>query len=156
MWSRKPYCCSVTQLCSTLQPNWLQHARFPCPSLSPRVCSNSCALNRWCHPNISSSAVPFSPCFQSFPIVYWKWKVVGLFIALKYNSSNKNTGRHIILDQAVLKGEKQLSKLRWNHRWFSLYMSNILKIISKAGNKPLVCYCCLHSSLNEYRTSWLT
>ena len=28
---------------------------------------NSCPLSRWCHPNISSSVVPFSSCLQSFP-----------------------------------------------------------------------------------------
>ena len=90
------------------------------------------------HPLLS----PSLPAFQSFPTVYWKWKaVVGLFLVLKNNSKNKNPGRHIILDQAVIKGEKQLNKLRWNHRWFSPYMSIILKIISKAGNKLLTCYC---------------
>ena len=45
----------------------LQHARLPCPSLSPDVCSNSCPLSRWCHPTISSSVVPFSSYLQSFP-----------------------------------------------------------------------------------------
>ena len=35
-------------------------------SLSPRVCSNSCPLSRWCHPTISSS-VAFFFCLQSFP-----------------------------------------------------------------------------------------
>ena len=30
-------------------------------------CSNSCSLSQWCHPTISSSAVPFSSCLQSFP-----------------------------------------------------------------------------------------
>ena len=45
----------------------LQHARLPCPSLSPRICSDSCLLSRWCHPTISSSAAPFSFCLQSFP-----------------------------------------------------------------------------------------
>ena len=39
---------------NSLQPHGLQHARLPCPSLSPTVCSNSCPLNRWCHPTISS------------------------------------------------------------------------------------------------------
>ena len=34
---------------------------------SPRVCSDSCLLSRWCHPTISSSVVPFSSCSQSFP-----------------------------------------------------------------------------------------
>ena len=43
----------------------LQHTRLPCPSLSPRVCSNSCPLSQWCHPTISSSAALFSSCPQS-------------------------------------------------------------------------------------------
>ena len=42
-----------------------QHARPPCPSPTPRVYSNSCALSRWCHPAISSSVIPFSSCLQS-------------------------------------------------------------------------------------------
>ena len=33
----------------------------------PRVCSNSCPLNQWCHPTISSSVVPFSSWFQYLP-----------------------------------------------------------------------------------------
>ena len=45
----------------------LQHARLPCPSPTPRACSNSCPSSRWCHPTISSSVVPFSSCLQSFP-----------------------------------------------------------------------------------------
>ena len=44
-----------------------QHTRLPCPSLSPRVCSNSCPSSRWYHPAISSSVVPFSSCPQSLP-----------------------------------------------------------------------------------------
>ena len=50
-----------------LQPHGLQHARFPCPSPSPRACSNSCPLSQWCYPTISSSVVPFFSCLQSFP-----------------------------------------------------------------------------------------
>ena len=45
----------------------LQHTRLLCPLLSPRVCSNSCPWSRWCYLTISSSAVPFSFCLQSFP-----------------------------------------------------------------------------------------
>ena len=45
----------------------LQHTRLPCPSLSPRICSNLCPLNGWCHPTILSSAAPFSSGPQSFP-----------------------------------------------------------------------------------------
>ena len=43
------------------------HARPPCPLPTPGVYSNSCPLSRWCHPTISSSVVPFSIPFQSFP-----------------------------------------------------------------------------------------
>ena len=51
----------------SLQPHGLQHARLPCLSLSPRVCSNSWPLSLLCHPTISSSVAPFSSCSQSFP-----------------------------------------------------------------------------------------
>ena len=58
------FICSV--LSSSLQPHGLQHARLPCPSLSPGVYSDSCPLCRLCHPAISSSVTHFS-CLQSFP-----------------------------------------------------------------------------------------
>ena len=58
---------SVTQSCPTLWPHRLKHSRPPCPSSTPRSYSNSCALSRWCHPTISSSAIPFCSHFQSFP-----------------------------------------------------------------------------------------
>ena len=32
----------------------IQHDRLPCPSLSPRVCSNLCSFILSCHPTISS------------------------------------------------------------------------------------------------------
>ena len=57
---------SRSVMSNSLQPHGLQHTRLPCPSLSPRVCSNSCPLSRWCHPTISSSAALFF-CPQSFP-----------------------------------------------------------------------------------------
>ena len=59
------FSCSVVS--NSLQPHGLQHASLPCPSPSPRACSNSCPSSWWCHPTISSSVVPFSSCLQSFP-----------------------------------------------------------------------------------------
>ena len=50
-----------------LWPHRLQHTRLPCPSPTPRACSNLCPSNQWCHPTISSSVVPFSSSLQSFP-----------------------------------------------------------------------------------------
>ena len=52
----------------SLWPYGLQHPRLPCPSQTPRACSNSCPSSRWCHPTISSSVIPFSFCLQSFPV----------------------------------------------------------------------------------------
>ena len=51
----------------SLWPHGLQHARLPSPSLSPRICLNSCPLSSWCHPIISFSVTLFSLWFQSSP-----------------------------------------------------------------------------------------
>ena len=59
---------SRSAVSDSLQPHGLQQARLPCPSPTPRACSNSCPSSRWCHPTISSSVVPFSSCLQSFPV----------------------------------------------------------------------------------------
>ena len=47
----------------------LQHARPPCPSLTPGACSNSCPLSLWCHSTISSSVIPFSSHIRSFQMI---------------------------------------------------------------------------------------
>ena len=48
-------------------PHGLHHARLPCPSPTPRNCSDSRPSSQWCHPTILSSVIPFSSCLQSFP-----------------------------------------------------------------------------------------
>ena len=68
---------SHSVMSNSLQPHGPQHARLICPSPTPRACSNSCPLNRWCpkphhpllspYPTTSSSVIPFSSCLQSFP-----------------------------------------------------------------------------------------
>ena len=52
---------------NSLQPHGLQHARLPSPSLSPRVCSNSCPLSQQCHPTISTCVIPFFFLPSVFP-----------------------------------------------------------------------------------------
>ena len=51
----------------SLRPHGQRHPKLPCPSATPGVYSNSCPLNRRCYPTISSCAIPFSSCLQSFP-----------------------------------------------------------------------------------------
>ena len=68
------FCCVQTEcqfsysvMFNSLQLHQLQHARLPCPLLTPRACSNPCPSSQWCHPTISSSVIPFSSHLQSFP-----------------------------------------------------------------------------------------
>ena len=58
---------SHSVMSDSLWPHESQHARPPCPSPTPRVHSDSCPWNQWCHPATSSSVVPFSSCPQSLP-----------------------------------------------------------------------------------------
>ena len=63
--------CSIQFSCSVvssyLWPHGLHHARPPCPSPTPITYSTLYPLSWWCHPTISSSVVPISSCFPSFP-----------------------------------------------------------------------------------------
>ena len=61
--------CSVRHsvMSNSLQLHGLHSARLPCTSPTHRACSNSCPLSQWCHPTISSSAVPVSYYLKSFP-----------------------------------------------------------------------------------------
>ena len=45
---------------------WTAAPRPPYPSPTLGVDSNSCPLNQWCHPTISTSVIPFSSHLQSF------------------------------------------------------------------------------------------
>ena len=62
----KDFCCCSVAVWLFEQPHGLQHARLPCPPLSPGA-SNSCPLSQWCHRIISSSVAPFASWPQSFP-----------------------------------------------------------------------------------------
>ena len=47
---------------NSLWPHESQHARPSCPSPTPGFHPDSRPSSQWCHPAISSSAVPFSSC----------------------------------------------------------------------------------------------
>ena len=93
-------CTSVqfsTRSCLTVT-HGLQHARLPCPSPTPRACSNSCPSNQWCHPTISSSVIPFSSCLQIFSSirVFSKESVLCIkwpkYWSFSFNPSNEYSG----------------------------------------------------------------
>ena len=83
---------SRSVLSDSLWPHESHHARPPCPSPTPRVHSNSRPSSWWCHPAISSSVVPFSPCPQSlqasesFPmsqLIPWGGQCTGVSVSFQ-------------------------------------------------------------------------
>ena len=62
-------CVSHSVMSDSVWPHGLHQARILCPSPSPWACSNSCPLNQWCHPTISSSIIPFLLLPSTFPSI---------------------------------------------------------------------------------------
>ena len=112
-----------------LWPYGLQHARLPCPSLSPGVCSNSCPLNRWCHPTISSSVITFASFPQSFP-------ALGSFLISQHFASG---GQSIGALASVLPMNIQA--------WFPLGLTGLISLQSKGLSKSLLQH---HSSKHQF------
>ena len=106
---------------NSLWPHGLQHARPPCPSQTPRVYSNSCPLNQWCHLTISSSVIPFSSGLHSFP-------ASGSFQMSQFFTSS---GRSISVSASA-------SVLPMNiHDWFPLRWTGWISLQSKGLSRVL-------------------
>ena len=89
---------SHSVMSDSLQPHRLQHARLPCPSLFPRVCSNSCPLSQWCHLTISSchplllpSIFPSIRVFSSESALRIRWPKYWSF-SFSISPSNEYSG----------------------------------------------------------------
>ena len=102
---------SVAQSCPTLC-NPMDHSTpgFPVTSPSPRVYSNSCPLNWWCHPIISSSVIPFSSCLLSFPA----W---GLF---QWIGSLHQEAKVLELPLQINPSNEYLGMISFRMDWFDL------------------------------------
>ena len=99
---------------SSLQTHELQHARLPCPSLAPRVCSNSGSLSRWCQPTISSSVALFFFCPPSFPASEF------FLTSQLFTSGSQNTGA--LASASVLPMNIQ--------DWFPLGLAGLISLLS--------------------------
>ena len=101
---------------NSLQPHGLLHARLPWPSLSPRVCSSSWPLRRWCHPTIQSffcpllflpSIFPSIRVFSNKSVLHIRWP--------KINGASAST-----------------SALSMNIQgWFLLGLTDLISLLSK-------------------------
>ena len=120
---------SFAVMSDSLRLHGLQHARFPCPSPTPGACSNSCPSSQWCHPTISSSAVPFSSHLQSFP-------ASGSFqMSQFFTSGDQSTG--VSASASVLPMNTQdWSPLGWT-AWISLQSKRLSGVFSTPQFKSI-------------------
>ena len=90
---------SLQVMSDSLQRHGLQHARLPCPSLSPRTCSNSCPLlvmpsNHLilCHPLLLLPSIfPSIRVFSSKLALRIRWPKYGSF-SCSISPSNEYSG----------------------------------------------------------------
>ena len=109
-------CCTVARSCMTPWNPMDKSMPGSSPSLSPRVCSNSCPLSQWCHPTISSSIVPFSSGPQSFPASR------SFLMSQLFESGNQGNGASV-----------SASALPVNTQgWFPLRLTGLISLLSKA------------------------
>ena len=60
---------SHSVMSDSLWPHGLQHTRLPCPSPTPKACSNSCPSSWWCHPIHLILCCPFLLLPSTFPSI---------------------------------------------------------------------------------------
>ena len=105
----------------SLRPHELQHTTPPCPSPTPGVHPNLCPLSWWCHPTISSSAIPFSSCPQSFP-------ASGSFPRSQlFASGGQSIG--VSASTVLPMNTQDWSPLGWTG-WFSLQSKGLSRVLS--------------------------
>ena len=142
------FSCSVVS--DSLRPHESHHTRPPCPSPTPGVYSNSCSSSRWCHPAISSSVVPFSPCPQSLPasrsfpmsqLFAWGGQSIGVSASASASVLPMNT--------------QDWSPLGWTG-WISLQSKGLSRVFSNTiAQKHQFFGAQLSSQSNSHICTWL-
>ena len=115
----------------------LQHSRPPCPSPTPGVHSDSCPSSLWCHPAISSSVVPFSPCPQSLPASE------SFPISQLFAWGGQSTGVSA-LASFLPKKSQGWSPSEWTG-WISLQSKGLLTVFSNTTVQKHQFFCVLYS-----------
>ena len=122
--------CSVQFSCSvvsdSLWPRGLQYTRFPCPSPTPEVGSNSCPSSRWSSNHLILCPPGFSSSLQSFPasgsflrsqfFASGGCKVLELQLQYQFFFTTLNPGLahcRLILDQLSHQGSPQSNNRCW-------------------------------------------
>ena len=135
---------------NSLWPNGLQHARLPCPSPTPRAYSNSHPSSQWCHPNISSSVVPFSSCLQS-------WPASGFFSLSQFFTSG---GQNRSFTLSISPSNEYSELISFTIDWINLAVQETLKsLLQHHSSKASVLQCLAFFTVqlsHPYMTTWKT
>ena len=139
------FSCSV--MSNSLWPHEPQHARPPCPSPTPGVHPNLCALSRWCHPTISSSVIPFSSYPQFFP-------ASGSFQMSQFFSSGGQSIGASASTSVLPMNTQDWSPLGWTG-WISLQSKGLSKVFSNTTVQKHQFFCAqLSSQSNSHIHTW--
>ena len=92
----------------------LQHGRLPCPSPTPRTCSNSWSSSRQCHPTVSFSVIPFSRLQSSPASVYFPMSQL-------FESGGQSIGASVLLSVLPMNIQD----------WFPLGLTGLIFLQSK-------------------------
>ena len=129
---------------NSLWPHGWQHARPPCPSTTPRVYSNSCPSNWWCHPAISCLFLlpPIPPSIRVFSnesTLRMRWPKYWSF-SFSISPSNEHPGlTSFRVDSLQSEGLSRVfsNTIVQKHQFFGAQLSSPLTI-SAAG---IQCHC---------------
>ena len=89
---------------------WTASHQAYCLLPTPRVYSNSCPSNWWCHPTIFSSIIPCSSCLQSLYMCVYIYTYIHLYITESLAVHMKHCGSTIF---QVEKAEHYLVPIMW-------------------------------------------
>ena len=133
--------CSVTQLCPTLCN--LMDCRTPNFPVLHHLLDFAQTYVQWvfwwCHPTISSSAVPFSSCFQSFPaswsfLMSWLFTSVGRIIGASASALPINIQDWFPLGltfKSLPKCYSSKASVLWHSAFFMIQLSHLYTTTGK-------------------------
>ena len=138
---------SVAQLCPTLRPHGLQHARLPYTSPTPEAYSKSCPLHWWCHPTISSSVVPSPPAFNLS-------QHQGLF---QWISSSYQVAKVLELQFQLSPFNECSGLVSFRTDWFDLLAvhGSLKSLLQHHSSKTSVLWCSAFLMVNSHIHTWL-
>ena len=101
----------------------LQHARLPCPSLSPRVYSHSRPLSRWCHPTISSSVTVSSSCLLCHRLLFLPSKFPSIRVFSKESALHIRWSKSWSFSFSINPSNEYSGLISFRTDWFDLLIN---------------------------------